>query len=374
MTLWEKLKAFILDADARPSSGGFMPEPGQPYAQFGKRNLDGISWLYPLFNNRLGDLLNLELRHEHLFFIQGDRVLDNVGYSEKGRRFKEEDFGKKIETLDDLQKAGYWLTGRRYRPEVMRRALEIQEDGAYYNLFSNQCQDWVDRLRRNARRVEKEGLDQVPAPAGKRGTVPPRQQLPRQVKEVTDAGTHFMKEVCPTEPGSVVAGIIILLLGVAALLVPALTGQFFGIFMGGIFIVSGVCHGVYALSYRDWRNMLGIIAAAVFYLAAGLCLLINWQFSLVITSFLLATVLAINGVTNVGLAIFSRPLKNWAATLASGLLMLVLAVLLFIEWPFSEQQYFGLLVALGLISGGWSTIYLSWTTRHEDDLADEVRT
>lgn len=37
------------------------------YCRFGKRNLDGMSWLAPLVNNRLGDRLNLELRHEQLF-------------------------------------------------------------------------------------------------------------------------------------------------------------------------------------------------------------------------------------------------------------------------------------------------------------------
>ena len=53
------------------------------YCQFGKRFLDGFSWLAPLTNNRLGDALNIEFVHEQLFFIQGNRVLDNVGYSEK---------------------------------------------------------------------------------------------------------------------------------------------------------------------------------------------------------------------------------------------------------------------------------------------------
>src|SRR6476659_8096654 len=63
------------------------------YCQFGKRFLDGFSWLAPLTNNRLGDALNIEFVHEQLFFIQGNRVLDNVGYSEKGARFNEAQFG-----------------------------------------------------------------------------------------------------------------------------------------------------------------------------------------------------------------------------------------------------------------------------------------
>jgi hypothetical protein len=57
------------------------------FCRFGKRNLDGTSWLAPLLNNEIGDRLNLELRHEHLFFIQGNRVLKDIGYSERGDAF-----------------------------------------------------------------------------------------------------------------------------------------------------------------------------------------------------------------------------------------------------------------------------------------------
>ena len=119
-----------------------------------------MSWLAPVLNNRVGDRLNLELRHEQLFFIQGDRVLDDIGYSEKGKRFSEAEFGKPIRSLDDLKRNGYWLVGREYDPSVMREALAGQKDGYYYSIFANQCQDWTDRLRRSAERLEAEnGLD-----------------------------------------------------------------------------------------------------------------------------------------------------------------------------------------------------------------------
>ena len=111
------------------------------YCRFAKRNLDGMSWLGPLLNNKIGDRLNLELRHEHLFFIQGDGVLKDIGYSEKGRRFSEIELEKPIRSLEDLKKNGYWLVGPTYDPAIMEEALARQQDGYYYCLFSNQCQD-----------------------------------------------------------------------------------------------------------------------------------------------------------------------------------------------------------------------------------------
>ena len=134
------------------------------YCRFGKRNLDGMSWLAPLVNNRFGDRLNLELRHEQLFFIKGDQILEDIGYSEKGQRFTEAQFGKPIHSLEDLKRNGYWLVGQEYDPAVMREALAEQKDGYYYSLFSNQCQDWADRLRRSAERLEAQrGLKPKPS-------------------------------------------------------------------------------------------------------------------------------------------------------------------------------------------------------------------
>ncbi|TMQ54161.1 MAG: hypothetical protein E6K74_07255 [Candidatus Eisenbacteria bacterium] len=62
----------------------FEPDPSADVAscaRFAKRDLDKMSWLAPLVNTRAGDLLNIELRHEQLFFIQSDQIVDDVGYS-----------------------------------------------------------------------------------------------------------------------------------------------------------------------------------------------------------------------------------------------------------------------------------------------------
>ncbi len=40
------------------------------YCQFAKRFLDGFSWLAPLTNNKVGDALNIEFVHEHVFLIE----------------------------------------------------------------------------------------------------------------------------------------------------------------------------------------------------------------------------------------------------------------------------------------------------------------
>src|SRR5262249_18510077 len=177
------------------------------YARFAKRDLDKTSWLAPLVNNRLGDLLNLELRHERRFFVEGDRVVEDVGYSEKGKRFSESEYGKPIHDLADVARYGYWFVGRAYDSEAMREALRRQQDGHYYSIFSNQCQDWADRLARRAAAVERER------------SIAPSWLDERRHRFDSDP------ELSPTEPASIVLALVALALGIGGFLAPVLAGS-----------------------------------------------------------------------------------------------------------------------------------------------------
>jgi hypothetical protein len=184
------------------------------YCRFGKRDLDGMSWLAPLLNNRVGDRLNLELRHEQLFFIQGDRVLDDIGYSEKGKRFSEAEFGKPIRSLDDLKRNGYWLVGREYDAAIMREALAGQKDGYYYSIFANQCQDWT-----TACGAQQSGWKRAR----------PRYAAIFTADQVRRA---LPKPVSPTEPASIWMGLLALALGIASIFGPMLAGDLFTVLVG----------------------------------------------------------------------------------------------------------------------------------------------
>jgi uncharacterized membrane protein HdeD (DUF308 family) len=247
------------------------------YCRFGKRNLDGMSWLAPLVNNRLGDRLNLELRHEQLFFIKGDQVLEDIGYSEQGQRFTEAQFGKPIHSLEDLKRSGYWLVGQEYDSALMREALAQQKDGYYYSLFSNQCQDWADRLRRSAERLE--------AQRGLKGKVSAHPSTP-----------HYSKPVSPTEPASIWMGLLAIILGGAAILGPIVAGDLFTILIGIVFLVLGASHIAYGLHAKDWRNFLHFLLLAVGLFAGGILILMNLHFAVVASGTLLAILITIQGI------------------------------------------------------------------------------
>jgi len=340
-----------LPRGAVPPGGGVDP-PGT-VCHFAKRTLDKMSWLAPLVNNPIGDRLNLELRHEHLFFICGDRVVDNIGYSDQGTRFSEADFGKSITTLEEMRAAGYWFVGRTWPVEVMREALRRQQDGYYYNFLSNQCQDWADRLKRNAERVERE-----------RGVERDEAERDRGEHAVLE---RFTRPVPPTEPASVMMGLISLAIGLAAIAAPLFAANAFGVFLGLVFVASGLSHIAYALHGRDWRNLIGMSLIGLLYVAGGVLYLFNRNSAIVASSTVIALVLGIQGLVRIGLALRGRPLHRWLAALVAGVVMLVGAVMAGLRWPSDGDAFFGLIVGLCLLVGGLGTVWLSWSTRHEED-------
>ena len=88
------------------------------YAQFAQRNLDKLSWLYPLVNNKLGALLHLQLRHDQLFFMKDGQVVDDIGYGDNGKRFHERDMGKVMKTPQDITAQGYWFVEPRFNAKA----------------------------------------------------------------------------------------------------------------------------------------------------------------------------------------------------------------------------------------------------------------
>ncbi len=308
------------------------------YAQFALRELDKLSWLAPLVNNRIGQLLRIQLRHEHLFFLDGTEVVEEIGYGEDGRRFHERDMGKPIPDLEAAKAGGYWLIPPKLDAQAAFDAVQETEDGAYYSVFSNQCQDWAHRVRQRALALEKaRGI----APGG--GTSPP------------------VKAIAPTVPAAWYFGVLALLAGLFGLLAPAMAGfrylNFIAILLCGI----GISDGIYAFSSKAWTTFLSTAGLGLAAFLGGLVLWANGAWLLNSGNGILGVVLGIIGLSRIGIAIRSRPFSAWAGTFVSGWLMLGSA---WIAWVHREGAagawLLGVAISVSFLSAGVSTIWLNW--------------
>jgi len=314
------------------------------YAQFAERNLDKMSWLYPLVNNRLGALLRLQLRHEHLFFMKDGRVVDEIGYGEDGKRFHEADKGKVMRTPEDITAQGYWFVAPRYNARAAYEALGQVRDGAYYSVFSNQCQDWANRVREKSAAIEKS--EKLTPPSGQESYAP------------------LYKVVAPTVPAAWYFGMIAVVVGVLGLGAPMATGYHYLRFVALLLFAIGVSDIIYAFSSQAWRTFLSTVFFGLLSICGGALIWANDHFLLVRSNGVLALVLAAVGFARIGVAVSSRPFIAWLGTFLAGVFLLITAG---VAWEHKDGSatgwILGVSLSLSFISAGVSTIWLNWRLR-----------
>ena len=311
------------------------------YAQFAQRNLYKLSFLYPLVNNKLGALLHLQLRHDQLFFMKAGEVVDEIGYGDDGKRFHERDMGKVMRTPEDITAQGYWFVQPRYNAKAAFEALGEVEDGAYYSLFSNQCQDWANRVRAKTGQIEK----------GQHLSPPPGRE----------SSPALYKEVAPTVPAAWYFGMIAVIVGVLGLGAPLITGFHYVKLVALLLFAIGVSDVIYAFSSRAWRTFVSTVSFGLLSMAGGAAVWINDHFLLTNSNGVLAIALAVVGFARISVAVRSRPFIAWIGTFLTGFLLLGTAWVAWIHKEGSAAAWvLGVALSVSFVSAGISTIWLNW--------------
>jgi len=163
-----------------------------------------------------------------------------------------------------------------------------------------------------------------------------------------------------------VEGILLAILGLAAMIVPPLASLAITIFLGWMFLISGI--GGLILTF--WaRQMPGfwwsLISAALAVLAGGILLARPVQGVLTLTIVVGAYFLA-EGVTTIMYALeHRRELSGrWSWLLVAGVLDLAVSFLIIAGLPGSAEWALGLLVGINLLFGGATLIGMALAARN----------
>jgi uncharacterized membrane protein HdeD (DUF308 family) len=161
-------------------------------------------------------------------------------------------------------------------------------------------------------------------------------------------------------------GILLVILGLAAMIVPPLASLAVTIFLGWMFLISGIA----GLALTFWaRQMPGFwwsLISAVLALVAGIVLLARpMQATLTLTIVVGAYFLA-EGVATIMYALEHRRelSERWSWMLFSGLLDILIAGMIITGLPGSAEWAIGLLVGINLLFGGASLIGMALAARN----------
>lgn len=158
-------------------------------------------------------------------------------------------------------------------------------------------------------------------------------------------------------------GVLLMVLGAVAILVPALASWGVTIFIGWILIFGSVFLFASAFAYRRGSSLLIGIIWAVLALAAGLYLLIDPGQGTKTLTLILMIYFLVSGVFKLAVAVAGRgtPGIGWLAV--NGVLSVVIGLIILADMPDAADWAIGLLVGIDFIFAGWGLISLGMTGR-----------
>jgi uncharacterized membrane protein HdeD (DUF308 family) len=162
-----------------------------------------------------------------------------------------------------------------------------------------------------------------------------------------------------------IEGIVLVLLGIFAVVVPAVATIAVEVFLGWVLLLSGVVGLISTFRMRSAPGFGWSLLSAVIALAAGAILLV-WPLSGVLSLTLILTAfLTLEGVASIMISLTHRHgfSARWALLLVSGLVDLILAAMIFLGLPGTAAWAIGLLVGINLVFGGSTLISMALQAR-----------
>jgi len=160
-------------------------------------------------------------------------------------------------------------------------------------------------------------------------------------------------------------GIVLVVLGLAAIAFPMLAGLAGTIYFGWILIIGGVVGLVATLRAREAPGFGWALVSAILALAAGVLLLWNPMRGLVTLTYVLIAFFIIDGATMIFFAIAHRRelSRRWEWIMINGFVDLLLAALILTGMPGASAWVLGLLLGIDLAFGGASLIAMALAAR-----------
>lgn len=163
-----------------------------------------------------------------------------------------------------------------------------------------------------------------------------------------------------------VEGIVLLVLGIAAILLPVLATITFTILIGWLFLISGIVGLITTLWMRHAPGFWWALLSAFIGIVAGILLLLwpitgSLSLTLLLTAFFI-----VEGVASIMYALEHRSqlTGRWGWMLVSGIVDLVLAGIIIAGLPGTAFWALGLLVGINLLFGGVAMIGMALAARH----------
>jgi len=160
-------------------------------------------------------------------------------------------------------------------------------------------------------------------------------------------------------------GVIMLILGIVAIVWPQISTIAVDVFVGWLFLLSGIVGILTMFLARDVQAFLWMLLTAALALFVGVMLVWHPAEGAASLTVVLTAFFIVEGVVQIVASLSYRDIfpNQWGWMLASGIADLILAGIIIAGWPSTATWILGLLVGINLITSGAAIISVALAAR-----------
>lgn len=155
-----------------------------------------------------------------------------------------------------------------------------------------------------------------------------------------------------------VTGIVTMVLGLSAIMLPFLAILTLQVIIAFILIIAAMTHFFHASQSSQPQGFILRLLVAGIYAFFGVLLLVYPLKGALTLTVLLAFLFMIGGTVKIAHSLVIRPLASWSWLMFSGVLSVLLGLLIWLKLPEASNWVIGLVVGIELLFSGWAmTLY-----------------
>lgn len=163
-------------------------------------------------------------------------------------------------------------------------------------------------------------------------------------------------------------GIVLIVLGSAALIFDFATTVVSVVFFGWLLVISGIVQVVQSFQVRAWGGFFLHLLQGILEVVVGFMLVSAPVQGALLVTLLAAAYLLVGGLFRIGAALaMGFQGSGWVAF--SGLISFILGLMLWRQWPYSGFWFIGMCVGIDLIFNGWSWVAFALACRRHAPFA-----
>lgn len=155
-----------------------------------------------------------------------------------------------------------------------------------------------------------------------------------------------------------VLGIALVILGLLSIMAPMITGVTVSVLVGVLMIAAGIARLIWAFQAGSFGKGVLTFLLGGLLIVTGLVMLFRPVIGMASLAMLLAAFFLVDGIFEIVAAFKVKPEKGWGWLLFGGIASIVLAALIWWQWPISGAWAIGVLVGVKLLLAGSAMIAL----------------